>query len=261
MLRKLIKYDFKWINSVMYIYFIIMILITIAVKIIESFEQTLFLVIVDKIASCMFIGCAVSILITCIMRIWHRTIQNVYKDESYLTHTLPITKNQIYNSKVIAGILSLLLSVLVVLICVAFVYLNSNTIDMLKAMWQSLVDVYSGGIAVLFIIGMIFLIFLELLFFMMTGIFSIVIGYCSNSYKTIKAIIVGIASYGIFNTISLVILGVLSQVASFEIVNGGFPDIKTLKIMGITAISLYILCNLIYYQVGKHILNKGVNIE
>ena len=51
MLGKLIKYDFKWINKVMYIYFAILFIITISVKIIESLEQTLLMVIVDKILS------------------------------------------------------------------------------------------------------------------------------------------------------------------------------------------------------------------
>ena len=39
--------------------------------------------------------------------IWSRFIKTVYKDESYLMHTLPVTKNQIFNAKVFASILSI----------------------------------------------------------------------------------------------------------------------------------------------------------
>ena len=261
MLNKLIKYDFKWINKVMYIYFIIMFLITIAVKIIESLEQTLFLVIVDKIASGMFIGCAISIIITCIMRIWSRFIQNVYKDESYLTHTLPVTKNEIFNSKIISSIISLILSSLVILICIAFIYLNDSTIETIKVMYESLVDVYNNGFAILFIIGIVMLILLEIIYLIMTGIFGIIVGHRFNNHKIIKSIIVGIVSYGVLSVVSLIILGILSQTANFEIVASGFPDIKTIKTMGITSISIYLVYDLLYYFAAKALLNKGVNVE
>lgn len=41
----------------------------------------------------------VSSLINGLMRSWVRFITNIYKDESYLTHTLTIEKKDIYLSK------------------------------------------------------------------------------------------------------------------------------------------------------------------
>lgn len=261
MLNKLFKYDFKWINRVMYIYFIILFIITIAVKIVESFEQTLFITIIDKTLSSMFISCIVSIIITCLMRIWGRFINNIYKDESYLTHTLPVTKNELFNSKIISSIVSLLLSVLVILICVAIVYLNDTTIETIKIMYQSLINTYNETFAILFIIGLVLLILLEVIYFMMSGIFGIVLGYSTNNNKTIKSIIFGIVSYGILSIISLMILGILSKYTNFEIIDGGFPTLSTIKIMGLTSISIYLIFNIIYYYIAKKIFNKGVNID
>ncbi len=261
MLGKLIKYDFKWINKIMYVYFIIMFIVTIAVKIVESIDQTLFLVIVDKILSGAFISIAISMSITCIMRIWSRFITNIYKDESYLTHTLPITKSEIFNSKIIAGILSILMTAIVIIACVAIVALNENTIDSLKIMYDSLVQTYNGTYAILFIIGIVLLIALEIIFFMISGIFGIVIGHSFNNYKMLISIIVGIVSYGLLSTVSLVIIGILSEVADFEIVNNAFPSLKTLKIMGFTSIGIYLVFNLTYYFIAKKILNRGVNVD
>ena len=261
MLGKLLKHDFKWINKIMYIYFIILFIITIPLKIVESIKQDLLLVIIDKILSIMFIVCIVSIIITCIMRIWSRFIKNVYKDESYLTHTLPITKNQIFNSKIIAAILSLLLSIIVIVICFSIVYFNNLTIENLKAMYQSLVDTYNGGFAIAFIIGLILIVLLEIFYFMMTGIFAIVLGYRSNNNKTIKSIIIGIISYGILSIISLIILGIMSRFADFKIVSEGFPSLNTVRIMGLTGIIVYLAYNLMYYFLAKHLLNKGVNVD
>ena len=170
-------------SKVTYVYVLILIVISIALKIVESVDQTFLLVILDKILVSMFISCIVSILLTSSIRIWARFINNFYKDESYLTHTLPVTKNELFNSKVLAGICSLLLSVLVIAACFAFVYLNKTSIESLKAMWDSLVAAYNSVFAVLFVIGIILLIILEIIYIMMAGILGITIGHRSNNYK------------------------------------------------------------------------------
>lgn len=261
MLGKLLKYDFKWINKVMYVHFIILFILSIVVKFVESVEQTILLVIIDKIVSAMFIGCIVSIIITCVMRIWSKFIASVYKDESYLTHTLPVTKNQIFNAKILSSILSLALSMLVIFVCIAFVYINKDSIVVIKSMYQSLVDVYGGIFAIFFIFGIILLVFLEIVYFMMAGIFGIVIGYRSNNYKTIKSIVIGILSYGMLSTISFVILFFISQFVDVEIISNGFPSLNTMKVLGLTFIIVYLAYNLIYYFVSKSILKNGVNVE
>lgn len=261
MINKLIKYDFKWINKVMYIYFIILFIVSVAVKIVESMEQTFLILIIDKIVSGTFIALVISIVITCVMRIWHRFINNVYKDESYLTHTLPITKNQIFDAKIIASILSLLLSALVIIICIALVYLNKDTIYMIKNMFQSLVDVYNEVFAICFVIGLVLLILLEVIFLMMTGIFGIVIGHCFNNNKIIKSIFIGIGCYGLLSLISFIILVISGEFVSLEKVSNGFPSLHALKTLGLTFIIVYLVYNLVYYFSAKKIFNKGVNIE
>ena len=150
MLGKLFKYDFKWMSKVTYVYVLILIVISIALKIVESVDQTFLLVILDKILVSMFISCIVSILLTSSIRIWVRFINNFYKDESYLTHTLPVTKNELFNSKVLAGICSLLLSALVIVACLALVFINKESLESLKMMWDSLVAVYNSVFAVFF---------------------------------------------------------------------------------------------------------------
>jgi hypothetical protein len=261
MLGKLFKYDFRWINKIMYVYYIILVIISIAVKIVESLEQTIILVIVDKILSGMFIGCSVSIAITCVMRTWHRFMNSVYKDESYLTHTLPVTKNQIFNSKILAGIASLLISLLVILACLTFVIINKGMIDSIKVMYQSLVNAYNSLFAILFIIGLVLTIILEVIYFMMSGIFGIVIGFSSNNMKIMKSIVIGIGSYLLLSTISLVVISIISNIINYDIIGNGFPTMNYIGIIGTSSLTVYLLFNLAYYFIAKKIFNKGVNIE
>lgn len=261
MLSKLIKYDFKWINKVMYIYFIILFILSIAVKIVESIHQSFILVIIDKIVSGMFISCIFSIIITLALRIWSRFINNVFKDESYLTHTLPVTKKEIFNAKIISSILSLLLSILVIVICIGFVYLNKDTIYSIKYMYQSLVDTYTSTFAICFVIGLILLIILETIYLIMAGIFGIVVGHRFNNHKIIKSIIIGVGSYLLLSLISFIILGISGNYTDLQTVTNGFPPLNTIKTLGLTFIIVYLVYNLAYYFIAKRIFNKGVNVD
>ncbi|MBO4245432.1 MAG: hypothetical protein J5892_01675 [Bacilli bacterium] len=261
MLGKLLKYDFKWINKIMYVYFILLALISIAVKIVESLDQTIFLVIVDKALSSMFIGCAASTIVTCLIRIWVRFINNIYKDESYLTHTLPVTKNQIFNAKIIASILSILMSGVVVAICFAFIYLNSSTIDALKIRYQSLVDIYNSVFAIFFIIGLVLLVVFESIYIMISGILGIVIGHRFNNGKIIASIGIGIGCYSLLSTMSLVIIGIISNVIDYDIIGNGFPTMNYVTAVGLSSILIYLVYDIVYYFIAKKLLNKGVNVD
>lgn len=261
MLSKLFKYDFKWMTKVTYIYALILVVISIALKIVESVDQTFLLVILDKILVSMFISCVVSILLTCSIRIWVRFINNFYKDESYLTHTLPVTKNELFNSKVLAGICSLLISVLVIVICLAFVYLNKSTIEELKMMWDSLVATYNSVFAVLFVIGLVLLIILEIIYIMMAGVLGITIGHRSNNYKMVKSIAVGLVSYGLLSAMSLGVIGIVSKVIDYDIIGNGFPSMNYLIGVGSAGLAVYLIYNIVYYLIAKKVFNKGVNVD
>ena len=261
MLSKLFKYDFKWMTKVTYIYALILVVISIALKIVESVDQTFLLVILDKILVSMFISCVVSILLTCSIRIWVRFINNFYKDESYLTHTLPVTKNELFNSKVLAGICSLLLSVLVIVICLAFVYLNKSTIEELKMMWDSLVATYNSVFAVLFVIGLVLLIILEIIYIMMAGVLGITIGHRSNNFKMIKSIAVGLISYGLLSAMSLGVIAIVSKIIDYDIIGNGFPSMNYLIGVGSAGLAVYLIYNIVYYLIAKKVFNKGINVD
>ncbi len=263
MLNKLFKYDFKWITKVLYIYYIVIAFVSIALKITEHFVNTdpsLLLVIVDKTLVSLLIGAIASVMINTIMRIWARCVSNFYKDESYLTHTLPVTKNELFNSKILSGICSLLLSALVIVVCLAFIYLDKSSIESIKAMWDSLVAVYNLPFAIAFIVGFILIIVLEIIYMMMCGILGITIGHRFNNHKMLKSILIGIGSYGLLSVVSLIITFIITKFVDTAVVNG-FPSMSYIGSMGITALIIYTVYDIIYYLIAKKVFNKGVNVE
>ena len=79
-----------------------------------SVENSFVVNILGEICKGAAISMMVSILINSLMRLWVRFKSNFYGDESYLTHTLPVSKSNLYLSKTLTSIIILFLSILVI---------------------------------------------------------------------------------------------------------------------------------------------------
>ena len=262
MLKKLLKYDLEWCYKPLIVFYILAISFAIITRVIESFEQTLILVIIDKICSGITIAMIINILINCFMRNWARFVKNIYKDESYLTHTLPVTKNKIYLSKVLTAIITLLTSSIVIVFCVAIVCLNENSWSLLRTSLENSAIFLNCSISSLIIV-LVITVFFEFLFMIMSGILGIIIGHRSNNYKIVKSIIFGFVIYMAFSIISLLIIyiaGLLNSdiMSVFNNVVVSSTALKSIMMMGIFIYAIYIC---IVYFVGNKLLNKGVNVD
>lgn len=262
MLGKLLKYDLKWCFKPLIIFYILAIIFSIITRMIESVDQTLILLIMDKICSGVVIAMLINILINCLMRNWVRFERNIYKDESYLTHTLPVSKNKIYLSKILTAIITLFISFIVIAICLAIVGLNDVTWYSLKlSLEQSAIFLNSNPLSL--IIVLIITIFFEFLFMILSGILGIVIGHRSNNMKIVKSILIGMGIYMGLSLFSLAIIymaGILSPdiMSVFNNIKVSSNSIKSIMIIGIFVYAIY---NLIIYFVGNALLNKGVNVD
>lgn len=262
MLGKLLKYDLKWCFKPLIVFYILAIIFSIITRMIESVDQTLILLIMDKICSGVVIAMLINILINCLMRNWVRFERNIYKDESYLTHTLPVSKNKIYLSKILTAIITLFISFIVIAICLAIVGLNDVTWYSLKlSLEQSAIFLNSNPLSL--IIVLIITIFFEFLFMILSGILGIIIGHRSNNMKIVKSILIGMGIYMGLSLFSLAIIymaGILSPdiMSVFNNIEASSNAIKSIMMIGIFVYAIY---NLIIYFVGNALLNKGVNVD
>ena len=95
MLSKLLKYDLKYMIKSMSVFYILAIFFAVLTRIFFSLEKSVIITIIGQITvGCMFSMIA-NTLINTMMRSWVRFRDSLYKDESYLTHTLPVTKNEL----------------------------------------------------------------------------------------------------------------------------------------------------------------------
>lgn len=262
MLKKLLKYDLAWCFKPLLVFYIITFFFAVAVRIVESFEMSLMVVIIDKICCAILIAMIVCILINCFMRNWARFVKNIYKDESYLTHTLPVSKNQIFLSKVLTAVITLFTSFTVIVICLAVAVLNEEYWIVLKESLEQ-TAVYFDSPVSNFIFLVIITIFFEFLFMMMSGILGIIIGHKSNNLKIIKSIITGFLIYTIMSLLSLGVLFVIGLqnadiMALFDRLEVSSSALKGMMFIGM---SVYAVYNVVIYIAGNKVFAKGVDID
>lgn len=263
MLIKLLKYDMKWVYKVVNVFYILSFIFSILTRIFFSIENSLLFSIVGQISNSVMISMLISSLINSLMRSWARFVNNIYKDESYLTHTLPVKKSDIYLSKVLTSIICSFTTVVVALGCIFISYYSQTNIEILKEYLRLAANTYDTTV-ISFLLVMSLVIFLEILFIILIGYVAIIIGHRSNKNKMGKSIITGIVLYLVTSNISLVIIvimGLFNENIMNLINTTAVVDIDTIKSILMFGIGIYAVYNIIYYIMGKKLLEKGVNVD
>lgn len=205
----------------------------------------------------------VSSLINCLMRLWARLIRNVYKDESYLTHTLPVEKKTIYASKVISAIICVFTTVVVDVACLFICYYSEANMQLLKSMLELTASTYNTTVLKLLLL-ISFVAFLEIMFIVLIGYVGIILGHKSNQNKMVKTLIISFALYLITQALTLGLIyifglfnsNVMNLINTTDIVN-----VDAIRYIMYAGIGIYIVYILFYYILGKKQLEKGVNVE
>jgi len=245
MLKKVLKYDIKYNYKALIIFYGLTIFFSILTRIFWSFDNSTILNILGYIASGTTISFIFNILINNMMRLWVRFISNIYKDESYLTHTLPISKKTIYSSKFLSAIISSFTSILIIILTMFIAYYSKENLEILKLSLTSIATIYNSTVIKL-ILTFFFIFFLEMLFIITVGYTGIIIGHKSNNNKIVKSIIYGFIIYLISQTIILLLIFIISlfnqDMLNLFITNelSNFKILKTVIYLSIIIYSIYI---------------------
>lgn len=262
MLGKLLKYDLKWIYKLVIVFYALAFIFSLFSRMFLSIGDSLLWSILSKISSGIAVSMLVSSIINTLMRSWVRFVRNIYKDEGYLTNTLPVSKRDIYLSKVLSSIIIMLTTTIVIITCLFICYYSKENIDILKKILEMTANSYNiSVIKLILIIGMIF--FLELTFILLVGYTGIIIGHSSNNNKIVKSII---WAFGMYIFTQLITIGLIYIIGLFNkdimnIITTNIVSIKGIKNILVGGIVMYIIYNIIYYFIGKWQLEKGINID
>ena len=232
---------------------------SILARIFFSLEQTTIITIIYKILVGVMISMIFNIIINNLIRLWVRFRETIYGDESYLTHTLPVTKNDIYNSKFLLSLITLLSSFLVIILSLFIVYGSKENINYLLDMISNIF----GNNSILFILSLLLILFIELLSMLLFGYLGIILGNRKNNRKTFFSILFAFISYMISQLFILFIMFIIglfnSNIMNLFISNE--VDINSIKLLIIVSLIIYVTIIIVVGFISKLIFNKGVNVD
>lgn len=258
MLRKLLKYDLKFVYRDVSVFYILMFASTIIGRLLFEFDDLLILTVIRHIFLGFSISMMFSILINSAMRIWVRTRESVYKDQSYLTHTLPVSKKDIYLAKAITSAVIVFTSILSILIAVGIWFWKDTTVFYIEGIFKNTNNF--GEICLLLLL----LVFLEFVFIVLVGLLGVIVGHKFNNKKVLLSIISAFVIYGIFNLFSLGILGIgslfIDEIRNLFITNIP-PAIESFNGIVIFACILYLMYIIACMIASVKLLKKGVNVD
>ena len=263
MLGKLLKYDLKWVYKLIIVFYCLAFIFSVIGRVFSTIEKSLVFEIVSQIAFGTAISMMVSSLINTLMRLWARFVRNIYKDESYLTHTLPVKKQEIFDSKVITGFISIFTAMVVIIICLFICYYSEANMEALKGMLEIAASTYNTTVLNLLLLVAV-VIFLEIVYALLIGYVGIILGHRSNKNRMARSIVIGFILYFIFQGATLGFIAiyglfnpdVMNLLNTTDIVN-----IEAIKSVMYAGIGIYVVYIVILYFFGKRELNKGVNVE
>lgn len=260
MLKKLLKYDIKSYSNTLLPLFGLTLLLAVFSRIFMLLKD---LTPVFRVPMGLVMGLAILItsatpFITFIIGI-DKFNKQVTKDEGYLTHTLPVKKHSIIDSKLITQILFQIASVIVSL-CSVYIIANIKIADvkeLIDAMIE-LIKQYSVVTPVLIILIALFgYIVITLLFYT-----AISFGQRHATNKSKFAILYGVIIYVVQQIVTSVIYAplLMNETITREL-EKKLPSATVLNISLLISLSAIVITSAVYYVLTTKNLEKKLNLE
>lgn len=259
MFAKRIKYDLKWLFKTIGLYWSICIVLAGLSAVFSHLPDSTFNSFLAGFCASASLALSIGALITSMIRTWSRQIRIFYKDEAYVTVTLPVSLTEIYNALLVSGILMILGCLIVAALCIWFSFGMSGPWfqETIRSLAGSM-NLESGGFLCLFFGAVV----CQMIYILLCGSLGIALGYQRNSSRFGWGFGYALAIYivGVILLIG-VIFGVCAATGNLSIFTEVNPSMDIFPVLLASIAILYALISLILYFVTVHQLNKGINAE
>lgn len=260
MLAKLLKYDFKYIYKTFGVYYLVIILCVLLYLATGIPDSSGIIEFIHLFIAGAGFGLSIGMVFNAITRSWMRFQKNFYQEESYLTHTLPVTKSQLLLSKAIASFVTFSISLALLILCILVTQpgltAQFGEIDAgLKLAGSSLLEMAIAFVAV---------VVLQQAFIIQCGYAGIVIGHRQNEYRALWSGLVGV---GIYVAVIILVIGILLLWGMFNpdvhdlIFTSNIWNPATLRIVAIAVGILYLGAIVATYFITQKVFERGVDVE
>lgn len=263
MLKNLLKYDMKFNYKVLIIFYFLSLFFSLTTRIFLSIEDSFIFNIIGSISSGITISMIFNILINNVLRLWVRFKSNFYSDESYLTHTLPVSKKTLYDSKIVSSIISLFISILVIGITLFIAYFSKENLELIKNFLLPLEDIMNSKL-IHILLAILFIFFLEIANILQIGYTGIILGHKMNNNKIAFSFLYGFITYILSQTCVLIFLFIIALFnKDFMNLFNTTSVINTdiIKIIIYLSIFIYTVLLVVVYFTNLKLFKKGVNVD
>lgn len=261
MTRYLIINDLKkMIKILLYVYPCALIL-AIITRLLMLGEQNTIKFVVQNIFASLTYSAVATILVNTFVQILREFVCSFYRDESYLTHTLPVTKTQLIVAKYVSALTVVLSSVLVSLLSLGIVFYGMGIVELMQQSLQLGVVDFDMSMSAFFTVVSI-LIFLQIcaiISFAFTAVIK------ANTYHG-KKVIKGLLWFALFY-FGAMIVSLLVALVVFALA-GNFGELFAQNItqntlIGVFAvvIVLYAIYAITFFFISNKLFSKGVNVD
>lgn len=263
MLKKLLKYELPAIFKFLSIFYGLSILFSLLTRLFLGIENSLVALIIGEICRGAAISMLFSALINNFMRLWVRFRQNLYGDESYLTHTLPVPREGLYAAKMLTALITLVASMLVIFLSLFIMFYSATFMESVKNLFLTLTT--DSDISLWAMIpAVLVLLFLEFVNMLQCGFTGIIWGHKMTNKKIGYSVLFG---FVVYMAVQMVVLLAMLIMA---LANNEFMQLFTANIMpGFTTMLLVIWLSAAVYGlliaalwlINTRLLKKGVDVE
>ena len=261
MLSKLLKKDLKKNMSWMWILFASTIGLALITRGCRELGKNIgFFQMVTIVFEGLFYGLAINTIIQPFLRNFLNFHKSFYSDESYLTHTLPVTKNQLINSKFLTALIEMVIAFASLIVSILIMYAKPGFMNVLKLLISTAV---TGSVSIIFtLILFVILVLVEFLMFLSIINFSIVVAFKSKDKRIFKTFLIAISCAFVSLFVLAICMLIVLLINNIKITSSTLVlSSSAMYSVFITAILIYSAATLLFYFLAKHEFNKGVNID
>lgn len=261
MIKKLMKYDLKKMTNLLIYLYPITILMAGITRLINIGKEIQLIFIIGQIFAGITYSLVANILVNTFVQILTTFNRSFYKDESYLTHTLPVSKKQLIASKYLSALTVIFASVLVSVVSLVIVLYTNELGEMIK----SFINLTISGLNIptgTFITIIVVLLFAQICC-MISMAFTVIVK--ANTYQE-KRVLKGLGWFaGLYLGIGAItlMLGVLMAAITGDF-SSVFAEVIPARILInliILAGVLYLLYSILFYLACNKLFAKGVNVD
>lgn len=261
MLKYLMKYDLKKMLKLLLYFYAISLTLAVITRFIYLWSDIQVVRIIGMIFAGFTYSAIANILINTFIHILLRFTTSFYKDQSYLTHTLPVKKDKLLLSKYLSSLIVILLSVIVSFLSLFILFYSPEFMQNLR----NFIDAVVTGLnmsSTLFVFLILFIIFSQICAMISFAFTAIVKGYSYNHKRGLKGFLWFLLFY-VLCAISTLILALIITAITGNIDSLFASQMSSGTFICVLLVGLfsYIFFAILFYFICKKEFNKGVNVD